>query len=165
MATHFTVCVGVWVQGEGYGGARLPALTGGQPLRHRQHPQAMRKAPFALCTTSPSQRRREGHGGGGGGEEHGAPLALPVTRAVVPIHGDRHPLRTCMGHFCNATRTTVNSFTPGVSIVTREAGLAVGTLGVVGAVALAGVVVTVALQRVAMAVALTRHTATPPRQG
>lgn len=60
---------------------------------------------------------------------------------------------------------TLNSFTPGVSIVTREAGLTVRPLSVVCAVALAGVVVTVPLQRVAMAVTLTRHTATTPSQG
>lgn len=100
VATHFTVCVGVWVQGESYGGAQLPGLTGGQLLSHGQDPQTMGKASLALCTTSPSQRRREGHGGGGGGgEKHGATLTLPVTRAVVPVHGDRRLMLRPSGVF------------------------------------------------------------------
>lgn len=54
---------------------------------------------------------------------------------------------------------------PGVSVVTRQAGLTVWSLGVVGAVALACLVVTVASERVAMAIALTRNTATATSQG
>lgn len=77
------------MQGEGDRGAQLPGLTGSQLLSHGQHPQTMRKPTSALGTASPSQRRREGHGRGGRrGEKHGAPLTLPVARAVVPVHGD-----------------------------------------------------------------------------
>lgn len=108
VATHFTVCVGVWVQGEGHRGAQLPGLTGSQLLRHGQDPQTMRKSSFALGTASPSQGRREGHGGGGGrGEQHGATLTLPVTRAVVPVHGDRQMITHLNGIFleCDVHKT------------------------------------------------------------
>jgi len=54
---------------------------------------------------------------------------------------------------------------PGVSIVTRQAGLTVWSLSVVSAVALARLVVTVSLQRVAVPVTLTRHTAAATSQG
>lgn len=54
---------------------------------------------------------------------------------------------------------------PGVSIVTRQAGLTVCSLSVVSAVALACLVVTVSSEWVTMAVALTWHTATTTSQG
>lgn len=54
---------------------------------------------------------------------------------------------------------------PGVSVVTRQAGLTVWSLSVVGAVALACLVVTVSSERVTMAVALTWHTAAATSQG
>lgn len=56
-------------------------------------------------------------------------------------------------------------FLPGVSVVTRQAGLTVWSLSVVGAVALARLVVTVSSERVAMAVTLTLHTAATTSQG
>lgn len=54
---------------------------------------------------------------------------------------------------------------PGVSVVTRQAGLTVWSLSVVSAVALACLVVTVSSRWVAMAVALTWHTAATTSQG
>lgn len=54
---------------------------------------------------------------------------------------------------------------PGVSIVTRQAGLTVWSLGIVSAVALACLVVTVASERITMAVTLTRNTAATISKG
>lgn len=117
---------------EGNWGARLSGQTGAQVLCDRQDPQAVRKSPSALCATAPPKGRRERYGGGGGGgEQHRASLALAVARAVVSR----------------------------VAIVSRQAGLAVWPLGIVGAVTLTGLVVTVASERVAVAVALARDAA------
>ena len=54
---------------------------------------------------------------------------------------------------------------PGVSVVARQTGLAVGPLGVVRAVALARVVVAVALLGVPVAVTLAGHAAPAAGQG
>lgn len=127
----------------------------------------MWKSSFALCTTSPSKRRRERHGRSGcRGEEHGATLTLPVTRAVVPIHNDRQSIMRLGVTFLSWNMCiTVNIFLPGISIVTREAGLTVRSLSVVRAVALACLVVAISLLWVTMAITLARHAATTPSQG
>lgn len=107
------------MKSEGDWWARLSGQTGAQVLRDRQDPQAVRESPFALCATPPPKRRGERYGGGGGGgEQHGASLALAVARAVVSW----------------------------VAIVSRQAGLTVWPLGIVGAVTLARLVMTVAAQ-------------------
>lgn len=160
VCTHFTVRVGVWVQGEGHGGTRLSGRTRRQLLRHRKDPQAVRKSASPLCATSPSQRRGEGHGGGGGGggEQHRATLALPVARSIVPVGARRLEGRASVQKAISPCLCGDIS-SPGVSVVPSQAGLAVGSLGVVGAVALARLVVTVTSGRVAVAVALALHTA------
>lgn len=125
------------MKGEGDWGARLSGQTGAQVLRDRQDPEAVGKPPSALRATPPPKGRGERYGGGGGGgEQHRASLALAVTRAVVSW----------------------------VAIVSRQAGLAVRPLGIVGAVTLARLVVTVASERVAVAVALARDAAAAARQ-
>lgn len=53
---------------------------------------------------------------------------------------------------------------PGVSVVTRQAGLTVCSLSVVGAVALACLVVTVSSDWVTVAITLTWHTAAATSQ-
>ena len=59
----------------------------------------------------------------------------------------------------------VKTSLPGVSVVTRQAGLTAWSLSVVGAVALARLVVTVSSERVAMAVTLALHAAASTGQG
>lgn len=115
--TYFAMCVRVWVKGEGNWGARLSGQTGAQVLRNRQDPQAVRKSPSAVCATPPPKGRGERYGGGGGGgEQHRASLALAVTRPVVSW----------------------------VAVVSRQTGLAMRPLGIVGAVTLTRLIVTVA---------------------
>lgn len=91
MCTHFTICMGVWVESEGYRGTELSWQTRCQVLRHRQDPQAVRKSSSPFCATLPSQGRGEWYGGGrGGGEQHRTPLALAVACAVVPRQREGH---------------------------------------------------------------------------
>lgn len=150
----------------------------------------MRKSSFPLCTTSPSQRRGKRHGrGGGGGEQHRTALALAVTCAIISnvkkvrteiLYSTYYNLHSLFFNFyfflffiffkSGQTQKrkmciTLKISLPGVSIVTRQAGLTVYSLSVVSAVALTCLVVTVSSEWVAMAIALTWHTATTTSQG
>lgn len=146
----------------------------------------MRKSSFPLCTTSPSQRRGKRHGrGGGGGEQHRTALALAVACAIISnvkkvrteiLYSTYYNLHSLFFYlfifFFKSGQTqkrkmciTLKISLPGVSIVTRQAGLTVYSLSVVSAVALTCLVVTVSSEWVAMAIALTWHTATTTSQG